>query len=106
MLPVARLKLPPADVERLYLDVLAANKWSTFASVVSAASAANSTISGPTGVKMSGPYRLRSAAHCQLSFFVQRVVCPQLGSAILLAPGWRAVPAGGRLGLPYGGWSW
>ena len=49
-------ELPPADVEALYLDELAAASWPRFAANVSAASAAASKISGPTGVKMSGPY--------------------------------------------------
>lgn len=49
-------ELPPEAVERLYLDELTAAAWPSFAANVSAASAATSKISGPTGVKMSGPY--------------------------------------------------
>ena len=49
-------ELPPRDVEQLYLDELARASWPLFAANVSAASDASSPISGPTGVKMSGPY--------------------------------------------------
>lgn len=49
-------ELPPENVEQLYLDQLNNTKWQLFAASVSAASAATSTLTGPTGVKMSGPY--------------------------------------------------
>jgi len=49
-------ELPPQDVEQLYLTELANASWPLFAASVSAASAATSKITGPTGVKMSGPY--------------------------------------------------
>ena len=49
-------ELPPRNVEQLYIDELANASWPLFAAQVSAASAATSPISGPTGVKMSGPY--------------------------------------------------
>ncbi len=47
-------ELPPVHVQHIYLKVLREEPWP--AGVLSAASAANSTINGPTGVKMSGPY--------------------------------------------------
>jgi len=49
-------ELPPENVEQLYLDQLNQTNWQLFAASVSAASSANSKITGPTGVKMSGPY--------------------------------------------------
>ncbi|KAJ4460597.1 putative Exo-beta-D-glucosaminidase [Paratrimastix pyriformis] len=46
--------LPPKDVEQLYLDSLRAQQWPT--PTVAAASNMVSTLTGPTAVKMSGPY--------------------------------------------------
>lgn len=45
---------PPADVERAYLDVLAELDWSK--PVLSNATDAPGPLSGPSGVKMRGPY--------------------------------------------------
>ncbi len=45
---------PPPDVERAYLDVEAETHWPN--PVLAAASAADTPGSGPTGVKMTGPY--------------------------------------------------
>lgn len=45
---------PPADVERAYLNVEKETGWPN--AIISAASADNTTVSGPSGVKMSGPY--------------------------------------------------
>ncbi len=45
---------PPADVERAYLDVLAEVGWSK--PILSNATDAPGPISGPSGVKMRGPY--------------------------------------------------
>ena len=45
---------PPADVERLYLDVLRDLEWSK--PVVSNATEEPGPVSGPSGVKMRGPY--------------------------------------------------
>lgn len=45
---------PPPDVERAYLDVEAQTHWPN--PVLAAASAADTPGSGPTGVKMTGPY--------------------------------------------------
>jgi len=47
-------ELPPEDVESTYLQVLEEEPWP--AGVLSAASAADSNLTGPTGVKMTGPY--------------------------------------------------
>lgn len=49
-------ELPPPGVEALYLNVSAEEGWPAFAGTVSAASARVSNLTGPTGVKMSGPY--------------------------------------------------
>ena len=45
---------PPADVEREYLDVLAKAEWDK--PVLSSGTGAPGPVSGPSGVKMSGPY--------------------------------------------------
>jgi exo-1,4-beta-D-glucosaminidase len=45
---------PPANVETAYLKVLDATHWPNV--VVSSASGTPTTVSGPSGVKMSGPY--------------------------------------------------
>jgi exo-1,4-beta-D-glucosaminidase len=45
---------PPADVEKAYLDVLRSLDWSK--PVVSSATEAPGPVSGPSGVKMRGPY--------------------------------------------------
>jgi exo-1,4-beta-D-glucosaminidase len=47
-------KPPPADVERAYLDVLAEVDWSK--PILSNATDAPGPVSGPSGVKMRGPY--------------------------------------------------
>jgi exo-1,4-beta-D-glucosaminidase len=47
-------ELPPKSVESTYLSVFEAEPWP--AAVLSAASQADSNLTGPTGVKMSGPY--------------------------------------------------
>lgn len=45
---------PPADVERMYLDIEAQTHWPN--PTLSSASAKPTTVSGNSGVKMSGPY--------------------------------------------------
>jgi len=45
---------PPPDVEQMYLDILAAARWPNL--VISSATEAASPVSGPTGMKMTGPY--------------------------------------------------
>jgi exo-1,4-beta-D-glucosaminidase len=45
---------PPPDVERAYLDVEARTHWPN--PLLAAASAADTEATGPTGVKMTGPY--------------------------------------------------
>jgi exo-1,4-beta-D-glucosaminidase len=45
---------PPADVEKAYLDVLHEVHWTK--PIVSSASAGKTSVTGPSGVKMSGPY--------------------------------------------------
>jgi exo-1,4-beta-D-glucosaminidase len=45
---------PPANVERAYIDVLKEAAWPN--PYLSSASAASTPVSGPTGVKMNGPY--------------------------------------------------
>ena len=45
---------PPANVERAYLDVEAATHWPN--PVIASASATDTVHSGPSGVKMTGPY--------------------------------------------------
>src|SRR5215813_7408197 len=45
---------PPADVEQMYLDVEAQTHWPN--PTLSSASATPTTVSGESGVKMSGPY--------------------------------------------------
>ncbi len=45
---------PPADVEQMYLDILAAYRWPN--AIVSSATEVASPVSGPTGMKMTGPY--------------------------------------------------
>ena len=56
-------QLPPADVEQMYLSVFAQEHWPN--PVLASASNYTSNITGPTGVKMSGPYAVRrSRAVC------------------------------------------
>ncbi len=45
---------PPAEVEQRYLEVLRDTRWPN--PVLSSASARATSVTGPTGVKMSGPY--------------------------------------------------
>jgi exo-1,4-beta-D-glucosaminidase len=45
---------PPADVEKLYLDILQQERWPN--PVVSSASAKPAQVTGASGVKMTGPY--------------------------------------------------
>lgn len=45
---------PPADVEKMYLDVEAQTHWPN--PILSSASATPTTVTGRSGVKMSGPY--------------------------------------------------
>jgi exo-1,4-beta-D-glucosaminidase len=45
---------PPADVERVYLEIEAETHWPN--PVLSSASAAPTTVTGASGVKMTGPY--------------------------------------------------
>ncbi|MBX6359076.1 MAG: glycosyl hydrolase family 2 [Acidobacterium ailaaui] len=45
---------PPADVERMYLEVEAQTHWPN--PVLSSASARATSVTGPSGVKMTGPY--------------------------------------------------
>jgi hypothetical protein len=47
-------QLPPPRVEAMYLEVLRGVGWAV--PTIQSAAATNSTISGPSGVKMSGPY--------------------------------------------------
>jgi exo-1,4-beta-D-glucosaminidase len=47
-------RLPPVDVERAYRDVLREERWPN--PIVSSASNVTSPLSGPSGVKMNGPY--------------------------------------------------
>ncbi len=47
-------ELPPASVEQMYLDAISQEAWAI--PTISAASRATSSITGPTGVKMNGPY--------------------------------------------------
>lgn len=47
-------KAPPADVEKKYIDMLVQEHWPN--PYISSASAASSTVTGPSGVKMTGPY--------------------------------------------------
>ena len=46
---------PPADVEHEYLDVLQETEWPNPA--ISSASGTPTTVTGPSGVKMTGPYQ-------------------------------------------------
>jgi exo-1,4-beta-D-glucosaminidase len=46
---------PPPEVEREYLDVLKETEWPNPA--ISSASATPTTVTGPSGVKMTGPYQ-------------------------------------------------
>jgi exo-1,4-beta-D-glucosaminidase len=46
--------LPPPDVERMYLDILRAEGWPNPS--VSSATETPSKVTGPSGVKMTGPY--------------------------------------------------
>ena len=45
---------PPPDVEQRYAAILAENDWPN--SILSSATERSTTVSGPTGVKMTGPY--------------------------------------------------
>lgn len=45
---------PPADVEKMYLDIERDLAWPN--PIISSASAKPTTVSGPSGVKMTGPY--------------------------------------------------
>jgi exo-1,4-beta-D-glucosaminidase len=45
---------PPADIEKAYLDVLHEVNWPK--PIISSASAAKTSVTGPSGVKMTGPY--------------------------------------------------
>ena len=45
---------PPADVESMYLDIIKKNNWPN--PVIAGATEVPSEVSGPTGVKMTGPY--------------------------------------------------
>jgi len=47
-------EIPPPNVERMYLDVFEDHEWPN--PILSCAAARTSPISGPSGVKMSGPY--------------------------------------------------
>jgi exo-1,4-beta-D-glucosaminidase len=49
-------ELPPSQVEREYLRVFKDERWALHAGAVAAASDRTSTLTGNTGVKMSGPY--------------------------------------------------
>ncbi|MGH9615297.1 MAG: glycosyl hydrolase 2 galactose-binding domain-containing protein [Acidobacteriaceae bacterium] len=52
---------PPADVEQAYLNVEKETGWPN--AIISAASAGTTTVSGPSGVKMSGPYNYVSPSY-------------------------------------------
>jgi len=56
---------PPPDVERAYLQVLREAAWPN--PVVSSAADISSTVSGPSGVKMSGPYDYEPPSYWLLS---------------------------------------
>jgi exo-1,4-beta-D-glucosaminidase len=45
---------PPADIESMYIDVLKQELWPN--PYISSASAKETTVTGPSGVKMTGPY--------------------------------------------------
>jgi exo-1,4-beta-D-glucosaminidase len=45
---------PPADVERMYLDIETQTHWPD--PILSSASASATSVTGPSGVKMTGPY--------------------------------------------------
>ena len=45
---------PPANVEKAYIEVLKQNDWPN--PYVSSASASATTVTGPSGFKMTGPY--------------------------------------------------
>jgi exo-1,4-beta-D-glucosaminidase len=45
---------PPADIERMYIDALTAERWPN--PYVSSATARKTTVTGESGVKMTGPY--------------------------------------------------
>jgi exo-1,4-beta-D-glucosaminidase len=47
-------ELPPVDVEELYLNAFKEALWPN--PIISSAADVNSTITGPSGVKMTGPY--------------------------------------------------
>ena len=47
-------ELPPSNVEKGYLQVLAEERWPN--TYLASASDRDSDVTGPTGVKMSGPY--------------------------------------------------
>ncbi|MGC1781396.1 MAG: sugar-binding domain-containing protein [Acidobacteriaceae bacterium] len=52
---------PPADVEQAYLNVEKETQWPN--PTLSSASAAPTTVTGPSGVKMSGPYNYVSPSY-------------------------------------------
>jgi exo-1,4-beta-D-glucosaminidase len=45
---------PPDDVERMYLDIIKEQEWPN--PTISSAAADSTTVTGPSGVKMTGPY--------------------------------------------------
>lgn len=54
-------KHPPADVERAYLNVEKETQWPN--AILSSASGGTTTVTGPGGVKMSGPYNYVSPSY-------------------------------------------
>ncbi len=107
-------ELPPPDVEAMYYrcivflscfglydlferynNVTRDTGWLDHAQTLSAAAAANSSLSGPSGVKMSGPYSWvlhtlvhRTAANAiDLHRMQHALLTPTPGAALLLHPG-------------------
>jgi exo-1,4-beta-D-glucosaminidase len=56
---------PPANVERAYLDVEAQTHWPN--PILSSASGRSTTVTGPSGVKMTGPYDYVSPSYWYLN---------------------------------------
>ena len=55
---------PPADVEQAYLNIEKETQWPN--PTLSSASAAPTTVTGPSGVKMSGPYNYVSPSYWEV----------------------------------------
>ncbi|HXY38907.1 MAG TPA: glycosyl hydrolase family 2, partial [Vicinamibacteria bacterium] len=70
---------PPANVERAYLKVLEEAAWPN--PVVSSAAASPTTVSGPSGVKMTGPYDYEPPSYWYVSMPQPGEAAPPLFSA-------------------------